>query len=104
MEAALREAGVGNGEPPLLVLTNAFTYAGSLPVAPVLQGVTQSGSTLSFSWNTVTGQTYQVQYNTDLAGSNWANLGSPVPGTGNPATASDSTTNAQTFYRVLLLP
>ena len=56
-----------------------------------------------FTWSSVSNANYQVQYNTDLNSSNWLNLGSSVTATNTIASASDSTTNSQCFYRILLL-
>lgn len=70
---------------------------------PVFQLVTPTNGTIHFIWSTVPGQTCQLQSNTDLNSTNWINLGSPVAATNTTASASDSITNAQCFYRIMLV-
>jgi hypothetical protein len=71
---------------------------------PQFQTVSQTGGTLSFSWNATSGLTYQVQVKADLTQPNWTNLGSPLTASGPTVNASDATTNSQRYYRVVLLP
>ncbi len=57
------------------------------------------------AWNTVTGQTYQVQYVSDLRSTNWVNLGSPILATNAVTTTSDVIDHySQRFYRVVSSP
>jgi hypothetical protein len=66
-----------------------------------------SNGGFSLSWNTATGLNYQVQYTTDLSQSAWANLGSPVLGTGSTLSISDTNATAASprrFYRLILTP
>ena len=75
------------------------------PTPPVIQNVIQSGNSFAFTWSAITNQTYQIQSTTNLAPADWTNLGSSI--TANNATMTNSQaigTNAQQFYRVLLLP
>ena len=73
------------------------------PPPPVFQMLTQTGSTLTLAWSAARGQTYQLQYQTNLHATNWITLVS-LTATNATATASD-TMNAspQRFYRVVLL-
>jgi len=50
--------------------------------APEFQAVALTSSTLSLTWSTEAGATYQLQYNSDLSSSNWTNLSSAVTATG----------------------
>jgi hypothetical protein len=73
-------------------------------IRPQLEQVAQSGGVTAFAWAAQLGQTYQVQSTTTLSPVNWSNLGSPLT-TGNYTfTFTDTSTNQQTFYRVLVLP
>jgi hypothetical protein len=45
----------------------------------------------------------QVQYNTDLSSTNWLNLGGSVTASNTILSASDSMTNSQCFYHIMLL-
>ena len=73
--------------------------------APVLQPVGLTNGTLSLTWSTETGATYQLQCNSDLSSTNWTNLGSAVTAAGATLSATDPVTNGPPrFYRVVLLP
>jgi uncharacterized repeat protein (TIGR03803 family) len=75
-----------------------------LAVLPVLQAVTVTNSTLSLTWSTEVGGTYQLQYLSDLDSTNWTNFSDPVTAVGGTLTASDFVTNRpQRFYRVILM-
>jgi hypothetical protein len=73
---------------------------------PAFQTVTQQGGTLTFTWNTTAGQTYQVQYTTNLTQTDWSNLGNAITATNVTTTVSDTNTLVsfpQKFYRIVLL-
>jgi uncharacterized repeat protein (TIGR02543 family) len=72
---------------------------------PVIQTVMQVAGTLTFTWSAVPGQTYQVQYTTNVSQTDWISLGSANLATNSTMSASDSTgPDQQRFYRVALLP
>jgi hypothetical protein len=73
-------------------------------ISLVIQSVAQSGSALTFTWNTIPNQRYQVQFNSGLNPTNWTSLGGIITATNTIMTASDTVTNAQMFYRIELLP
>ena len=50
------------------------------------------------------GGLYQVQYTTNLNQGQWVNFGGTIAGTNGDVLISDFITNAQRFYRVVLLP
>jgi hypothetical protein len=57
------------------------------------------------TWSAITALVYQVQYVTNLAQTNWVNLGNPVNTTNSSATATDILgTDPQRFYRLLVIP
>jgi hypothetical protein len=72
----------------------------SLP--PVFKTTMQTDvNTLTFTWSAESGQTYQMQYCTDLIQTNWINLGSSFAATNSTMTTSVSTaTDLQRFYRI----
>jgi len=74
------------------------------PNSLLIQSVSRTGSALTFTWNTIPNQRYQVQFTSSLQPTNWASLGSIITATNTTMTASDSITNAQMFYRIELLP
>jgi len=76
-----------------------------LPAAPVFEKVLRTNGVLDLTWSSIAGQSYQVQFSANLARTNWTNLGSPAAATNSTMTASDPIgTNAQRFYRVVVLP
>jgi uncharacterized repeat protein (TIGR03803 family) len=76
-----------------------------LTIVPEVQTVTVTDGTLSLTWSTEPGGTYQLQCSSDLSSSNWANLGSPATAAATTLSASDYLTNGpQRFYRLVLSP
>jgi uncharacterized repeat protein (TIGR03803 family) len=72
---------------------------------PQFQTATKSNTSLALTWTTVQGQRYQLQYKADLNAANWVNLGSQRTATNATITVSDPIgSNAQRFYRVIMLP
>jgi len=73
-------------------------------VAPALQKAAYAAGAITFGWNAPMGQTYQVQYNTNLVSPTWANSGFPLTATNSILTISDTNASQQRYYRLLLLP
>jgi subtilase family serine protease len=72
---------------------------------PLLQGVTKSGNSLQFSWNSLSGIIYQLQYSTNLSKNNWSNLGSSITATsGSTGTSTPIGPDPQRFFRVQVVP
>jgi hypothetical protein len=91
---------INNANGPTAVLTNGFVFAGT----PAFQTVALSADMVSFNWNATAGIAYQVQCNSSLATANWTDLGGLIIASNETANMTDSTANAQRFYRVLLVP
>lgn len=113
----LRGAGVahitGYADTPgtwtLAALLNGSKYtfsATSMSTNSLIPTITFLGSTngnFSFSWNSAPGQTYQVQFATNLPATNWQNLGDAIVATGSTVTTNDnSAPTPRRFYRVVL--
>jgi hypothetical protein len=76
----------------------------SAPPTQLSVAMTEDGGTLSLTWNAIVGQTYQLQYTTNLAPANWLNLGDTVTATNDTMTASEAIgQNPQRFYRLVLV-
>jgi uncharacterized repeat protein (TIGR03803 family) len=76
-----------------------------ITIAPVFKAVTLTNSTLTLTWSTEVGSTYQLQYKSDVNSGDWVNLGGPILATGSTLSATDSVANdPQRFYRVAVLP
>jgi uncharacterized repeat protein (TIGR03803 family) len=78
----------------------------SVPLPPVIQSIAQTNGGVTFTWSTVAGQTYQPQYSTNLAQTNWANLTKAIKATSGTLSATDNgaADSARRFYRIALLP
>jgi len=82
---------------------NIFKF--SIPPPPSFQNIIQTNGSLIFFWQAVTGQTYQVQYNSNLNTTNWNNFGSAFTATNKTVTNTDnSLSDNSRFYRILMLP
>jgi len=69
--------------------------------APTFRTVGATNNLIRFTWNSLAGLKYQIQYSTNLAGGGWLNLGSSVNATNFTTTAAYSIgTDSQRFYRV----
>ena len=72
---------------------------------PVFQSVTHTNNRIELTWSAAPGQTFQLQYKSNLASANWTNLGSPVTATGGTMSATDTPGPDQhRFYRVIVQP
>ncbi len=72
--------------------------------APVFQSIVQNGATLTLTWSANSGQSYELQYRTNLNQTNWLDLTNVMAG-GPTASASDTIVfSAQRYYRVVVSP
>jgi hypothetical protein len=71
---------------------------------PIFQLPRRTNSVVTFTWNTLVGLEYQLQYKTNLTSGSWINLGSTNAAISNVMSATDSITNSQRFYRIILTP
>jgi hypothetical protein len=86
----------------LVVSSNALI---KVVTQPKFQTITNNRGALALIWSGRDGQEYQLQSNSDLSSTNWTNLGGAVTATNGIATGSDVMgTDAQRFYRVIVLP
>ena len=80
-------------------------------VTPVPQAEFRSAvltqNAIQLCWGAATNLVYQVQYKTNLYQAGWMNLGDPITATGsmlNIFDTSDTSPNAQRFYRLIVSP
>jgi uncharacterized repeat protein (TIGR01451 family) len=86
-----------------LSASNSFAVFVAPP--PSFSAGAVSNGVLTITWSAIPGQTYRVQYNTNLAGTNWADLPPDVTADDVTASTTDSTlSDAQRFYRVMVVP
>ena len=78
----------------------------SIPMPAVFKAITLANGTVTLTWKAVVGQTYQVQYSTNLAQANWNIMGKLVVAPNGTMTTTDSDTadSPQRFYRIVLFP
>jgi Lamin Tail Domain/CotH kinase protein/Chitobiase/beta-hexosaminidase C-terminal domain len=92
-----------NGTPPL---SDAKTF--SVIVQPPLQfasTTTDRNGNINFTFNSVTNESYQLEYKNNLTDPQWTPFGSPANGTGSAITFSNSiTVQPQQFYRLVATP
>jgi hypothetical protein len=71
-----------------------------------IRGLPLGAPQVELFWNSLSNGLYQVQFRPDLDSGDWADLGSPILGTGTSQSAVDAITPdaAQRFYRVLEFP
>ncbi len=99
-DAAYYSAVVGNPQGIIDSAGASLTVVGQ----PVITSAYQNAGALVFSWESVAGQSYQVQSTTNLDSPNWANVGSATSATTNLLSATNSIgAAAQQFYRVVLV-
>lgn len=92
-------AGGTNNAGTIFKLTLAQTVQ-----APVILSTSETNEIFAFTWSSISNDTYQVQYTTNLLTANWVNLGSQVTATNTTGSGTDNiTADPQRFYRVLLL-
>lgn len=73
--------------------------------APIVQTISRADGTVYLAWAAEEQKRYQLQYRANLITGGWSNLGGVITALGSSARASDLIgSNAQRFYRVLLLP
>ena len=88
---------------PSLSATQTFTVIVLLP--PQLVAVNSGGNQLLFTWPSVAGVSYQIEYNDDLSASNWTRMNDPFIGTGGSLNVTNSyDTSDQRFFRLRIGP
>jgi NHL repeat len=72
---------------------------------PVFQSVAHTNDHIALTWSAAPGQTFQLQYKSDLTSATWTNLGSPITAASGTISATDTAGPDQhRFYRVIVQP
>ena len=87
---------------PSLTATQGFTVTVYPP--PRVQNIGLNGGQFSFNWQSVPGETYRVQYATNLTSGYWMPWGNQMIGDGTDFGVTLDTTNAQNYYRLKIGP
>jgi hypothetical protein len=70
--------------------------------APPFVNASILGSDLSLNWQSVLGQSYQIEYKNNLTDPAWTALGGPISGTGGFISVTNSVTlSTQRFFRII---
>jgi len=77
-----------------------------MPIPPtLLQTARPANNQLQFTWSSISGLVYQVQYKTNLLQANWTNLGTAITATNGTLTATNAIgLDRQRFYRTVISP
>lgn len=88
---------------PTLSDTKSFTVA--VVSRPLIAGIAVHDGVVSVSWGTVPGQTYRLQYTTNLGTESWEAVTPDIVAVNETATHTNAIgTNMMQFYRVMVLP
>jgi uncharacterized repeat protein (TIGR03803 family) len=71
---------------------------------PQIQAVSTAGGMINLVWSVTPGQSYVVQFSTNLSQDAWTNLSGPSIATRSQLNISDSLGQSQCFYRVIQIP
>ncbi len=88
---------------PTAVIVRVTDALTGLP-SPMLWPPEISGTDFKLTWSAVSNTTYRVEFNADLAPSNWAPLPGDVTALSNTASKLDPLTASNRLYRVRALP
>jgi hypothetical protein len=83
----------------IVLVTKVFVVPMPLLMSPQL-----SGSNINLTWTAVSNKTYRVEFNPDLALSNWNALPGDVTAVTNVASKLDILTLSNRFYRIQVIP
>jgi hypothetical protein len=97
-----RGAAPGLGVELIALDVSGYNLVSAVPVPKILSEV-KTGNTVTLTWTSQAGLSYQLQYKTNVAQVGWVNLGSPTPATGSTTSGSDSISATQHYYRVAVL-
>ena len=85
--------------------TGGFGTVFRMTIEPEFQAATLTNSTLSLTWTTEVGGTYQLQFTSDLSSSTWIDLDTALTAIGSTLSMTDIVTNGpQRFYRLMVSP
>jgi uncharacterized repeat protein (TIGR03803 family) len=78
-----------------------FQLTGLRAVPPSILSIVSTSPGLVLTWSTTPGQTYQLQYSSNLSSTNWTDLGNPVSASSGAASQTNlSPVSSPRFYRV----
>lgn len=78
----------------------------SIPMPAVFKAITLTNGVVTLAWNAVAGQTYQVEFSTNLAQTNWESLAKSFVASRGAVITTDpsAASSSQCYYRIHLFP
>jgi hypothetical protein len=103
--ADIRIAESGDGELYLLSKSDGMIRRFAATVGPpLIQTSDATNGTFEFSWQSISGQKYRVQYTDSLEATNWTDLPVDITATNSSASQADPVDSTNRFYRIKVLP
>ena len=82
---------------------NDGTLTVTSPPAPVILSFGLTNQVFTTTWSSVAGETYELQYVTNLTDTNWSSVLPDVTATNSTASQTNVISTPQQFYRISLL-
>jgi hypothetical protein len=79
------------------------TFSVTVVIAPVIQGISLSNNIITITWSAIAGQSYRLQYKSDLSDTNWNDILPDVTASGSTANKDEPLNSIpQRYYRILV--
>lgn len=85
-------------------LNASRTFTATVVSRPVIESIAATNSVVSLTWSAITGHAYRVQTNASLTVPAWGDVGGDVIAPGASASATAALDQAETYFRVRVLP
>ena len=85
-------------------LSASRTFTATVVSRPLIYSIEATNSIVTLMWSAIDGQGYRLQTNASLAAPVWGDAGGDVMAVGTSASASAATDQAETYFRVRVLP
>jgi hypothetical protein len=90
-----------NGTPPL---SDSKSFNVIVVSRPTIESIVVSNEIVNLTWSAIAGQSYRVQFTTNLLEANWNDVPGDILANDSSASATNSAADEQQFYRVRVLP
>jgi hypothetical protein len=89
----------------VLSSTNGTLTITKVAEQPHIQSIVVNATNVILTWSSVSNSVYRIQYSSDFGTTNWTDLMPNIIANGNTASGTDGVpSNAQRYYRIVLLP
>jgi len=90
-----------NGLP---ILSDARTFNVTVLAGPTLLVPAVAGNSVTLTWSAIAGDSYRVQFKSNLTDAAWTDLGPDVLASGPTASTTHTNANLTSFYRIVVVP